>query len=122
MKSSSRDNKHVRTVNLCEGTAQGRGMDTGPVKLWAFGYDTLAHLFGTSLEAIRKRVQRGTIDPTDLKSLIESYIRDKWTHLGGDLEAKRTDQYVDIRVRGSDTAIFISKEALERALALFEEK
>lgn len=42
-----------------------------------------------------------------------------WKHIGGDLEARKIDHYVDIRVRGSSTQIFISKAALEKALALF---
>lgn len=45
----------------------------------------------------------------------------KWVGLGGDLEASYDGaQYVDIRVKGSETTrLFISKGALENALGLF---
>jgi len=48
-----------------------------------------------------------------------------WTHIGGDLEASYDGAgYVDIRVRPKEdektTAIFISKEALQKALNLFD--
>jgi hypothetical protein len=44
----------------------------------------------------------------------------EWKPLGGDLEGRLNgDGYVDIRVDGGDTELFLSKSALEAALALF---
>lgn len=57
-----------RHVYLCEGATHAHGH-----KLYAFGYETLAEIFDTSLEGIKKRVQRGRLDPQDLKSLFEAY-------------------------------------------------
>ena len=55
----------------------GRVPKGGRPKLWAYGYQDLAELFGTSPEAIRQRVKRGTLDPSDLESVCRAWAR--WT-------------------------------------------
>lgn len=62
------------------------------------------------------------------QELPENFIPDaddprrEWTDLGGDLEASYDGaRYVDFRVKGShQRRLFISKGALEKALALFD--
>jgi hypothetical protein len=38
--------------------------------LWAFSVRDLAQLYGTTVEAARKLIQRGRIDPTDLATVV----------------------------------------------------
>ena len=48
-----------------------------------------------------------------------------WTYIGGDLEAKLDEysSYVDIRTVGKKSSyLFISKKALENALALYPDE
>lgn len=45
----------------------------GRPRLWAYGYEDLAELFGTTAEGIRQRVKRGTLDPSDLEDICRAY-------------------------------------------------
>jgi hypothetical protein len=45
----------------------------GRPKLWAYGYEDLAQLFGTTAEGIRCRVKRGTFDPGDLEDICRAW-------------------------------------------------
>lgn len=51
----------------------GRVPKGGRPRLWAYGYADLAQLFGTTTQAIRSRVQRGTLDPSDLEDICRAY-------------------------------------------------
>ena len=45
----------------------------GRPKLWAYGYEDLAELFGTTVEGIRQRVKRETLDPGDLEDICRAW-------------------------------------------------
>lgn len=55
-----------RTVSLPQG-APKRG------RLFAFGYPELAKLLGLSEAAVRKRVSRGRLDPSDLETICREW-------------------------------------------------
>lgn len=59
-----------RTVALPAGAAK-RG------RLFAFGYPELAKLLGTTEAALRKRVSRGTLDPSNLEQVCEEWQQAK---------------------------------------------
>jgi hypothetical protein len=63
-------------VTLCEFTPEsaGRHSGRGP-RLWAFGYATLAKLFGMTEGAVRQAVCDGRLDPSDLEMVCESWMR-----------------------------------------------
>lgn len=42
-------------------------------RLFAFGYLELSKLLGISEDAVRKRVSRGTLDPSDLETLCKEW-------------------------------------------------
>jgi hypothetical protein len=68
--------KERRTVTLCEFTPQSAGMHAGRgPRLWAFGYTTLAKLFGMKEGALRQAVSEGRLDPADLEMVCESWLR-----------------------------------------------
>ena len=46
-------------------------------RLFAFGYEDFASLLGISEAALRKRVDRGSIDLTDLKAVLRSIRLDQ---------------------------------------------
>jgi len=45
----------------------------GRPRLWAYGYADLAALFETTPQAIRQRVLRGTLDPSDLEDICRAW-------------------------------------------------
>jgi len=45
----------------------------GRPRLWAYGYADLADLFDTTPRAIRARVERGTLDPSDLEDICRAW-------------------------------------------------
>jgi hypothetical protein len=45
--------------------------DTGPTKLWAYGYADLAAFIGMTEAAVRKAVQEKRLDPTSLIDIFE---------------------------------------------------
>lgn len=47
----------------------------GRPRLWAYGYADLAVLLGTSVEGVRARVRRGTLDPSSLESICRALSR-----------------------------------------------
>ena len=63
-------------VTLCEHTPESTGKlgGRGP-KLWAFGYEALAKLFGMTEGAVRQAVYDGRLDPADLEMVCESWMR-----------------------------------------------
>lgn len=56
-----------RSVHLCSG-AQDKG-----VKLWAFGYESLAQLYGVPPGTVRQWVNRKRLDPHSLESICEMW-------------------------------------------------
>ena len=58
-----------RTVHTSSGVPQ-----RGRPRLWAFGYVDLAALFGTSVDVVRKWVERGKLDPCRLQSIVDAYV------------------------------------------------
>jgi hypothetical protein len=60
--------KNRRTV-----IESGRVPKRGRPRLWAYGYEDLAELFGTTPRAIRARVERGTLDPSDLEDICRAW-------------------------------------------------
>lgn len=63
--------KQIRTVTLDE-REQGRRRGS----LWAYGYATLAAIFGVTEESVRRWVSRGELDPADLGDVIR-FARDR---------------------------------------------
>ena len=63
-------------VTLCEGTPESTGKlgGRGP-RLWAFGYEALAKLFGMTEGAVRQAVYDGRLDPSDLEAVCQSWMR-----------------------------------------------
>ena len=53
----------------------GRVGKGGRPKLWAFGLEDYAELFGISVVGVRRMIQRGKVDPGDLGSVCEEYMR-----------------------------------------------
>lgn len=62
-------------VTLCEFTPESTGKlgGRGPA-LWAFGFEALAKLLGISVEACRRAVREGRLDPSDLEMVCESWM------------------------------------------------
>ena len=57
--------KQVRTVTL-DPREQGRRRGS----LWAYGYSTLAEIFGVTEESVRRWASRGELKPGDLGDVI----------------------------------------------------
>jgi hypothetical protein len=53
------------------GSANVRHGHVGRQKLWAYAIEDFAKLFGMTVEATRKAIQRKTFDPRDLSSVLE---------------------------------------------------
>ena len=66
-----------RTVTLCGPHLVPSGKNSGPTRLWAYGYADLARLFGMEETAVRKVVQRGGLDPANLSEVIDFYLNRK---------------------------------------------
>jgi hypothetical protein len=66
--------KERRMVTLCEGVSKAR-RSGGPVRLWAYGYDSLAALLGTSTGALRQVISRGQLDPANLDSVCRYWLK-----------------------------------------------
>ena len=98
----------------------GEGTEGSGETLYAFSYQSMADLFGVKVGTIRQWIHRKKFDPNSLESIMDLYEIYKYRHAGGDLEIRKVDHYVDIRVKGSDTKIFASKAVLLKALALFD--
>lgn len=63
--------KERRMVTLAYGTKPACGYETGAVKLIAFGYDSLADLYGVSRKTVKRWMNRDVdpLDPLDLRQL-----------------------------------------------------
>lgn len=46
-------------------------MNSGTIKLWAYGVDDLAHFFGMTPNAIRIAIHRKKLDPANLESVMD---------------------------------------------------
>lgn len=65
----------VRSVRLVtDAYNRPKGKRTGAVKLWAYGYEHLAAVFGISEESLRQSVKIGKMQPGSLASIIEFAI------------------------------------------------
>lgn len=64
-----------RRVVVCKGTEPHPGKHSGRIRLWAFGYPSLALLLETSEGAVRQLVHEGTLDPADLESVLQYVAR-----------------------------------------------
>ena len=47
----------------------------GHTKLWGYGYETLSRLLGMTPGSLRNAVAAGRLDPGDLESICEAWLR-----------------------------------------------
>jgi hypothetical protein len=64
-----------RRVVICNGTDPHPGKHSGRIRLWAFGYPSLALLLETSEGAVRQLVHDRVLDPADLESVLQYVAR-----------------------------------------------
>lgn len=62
-----------RRVVEYAGTAPGKQAGRGP-RLWAYSYQDLANLLGTTVEGLKARAKRRTFRPGDLESVFEAWL------------------------------------------------
>jgi hypothetical protein len=62
-----------RSVTLCEGTPGANKKRSGPTRLWAFGYGTLAKLFGVKEVEARRMVAKKQLKPEDLEAVCKEW-------------------------------------------------
>lgn len=73
-----------RTVILSKRTTKGKS--SGRTRLWAFGYQDLADLFGVEEKTVRNWVAAKYLDPADLERLCRRWVEHTWRKVpGGEL-------------------------------------
>lgn len=73
-----------------------------PKKVWVYGIQTLADLFGVTNSTMRAAIQRKFFDPGDLNSICRYWLQRRVPQLVGDVPVRTTlAEVVDGRTKGN---------------------